>query len=128
MNRYFFECFVEQIYHFEALDNELLKKLEPGKNVVFATLSDDNNDDKDKEDKSGTYKNQVLVKFENKKIGVLSVEDSNKMLPFLQEGWIDLFSGKICSVYDKDDENKRIKIVVYINNVSSTKYKCLKIW
>lgn len=121
MNRYFFECFVEQIYHFEALDNELLKKLEPGKDVVFATLSDDNNDDnnddkdKDKEDKSGTYKNQVLVKFENKKIGVLSVEDSNKMLPFLHEGWADLFSGKICSVYDKDDENKRIKIVVYIN-------------
>lgn len=119
MNRYFFECFVEQIYHFEALDNELLKKLEPGKNVVFATLSDDNNDDnnddKDKEDKSSTYKNQVLVKFENKKIGVLSVEDSNKMLPFLYEGWTDLFSGKICSVYDKDDENKRIKIVVYIN-------------
>lgn len=116
MNRYFFECFVEQIYHFEALDNELLKKLEPGKDVAFATLSDDkNDDDKDKEDKSGTYKNQVLVKFENKKLGVFSVEDSNKMLPFLYEGWKGLFSGKICSVYDKDDENKRIKIVVYIN-------------
>ena len=120
MNRYFFECFVEQIYHFEALDNELLKKLEPGKDVEFATLSDDkNDDDKDKEDKSGTYKNQVLVKFENKKLGVLSVEDSNKMLPFLYEGWKGLFSGKICSVYDKDDENKRIKIVVYINKNTS---------
>lgn len=116
MNRYFFECFVEQIYHFEALDNELLKKLEPGKDVAFISLSD--NDD-DKEDKSGTYKNQVLVKFENKKLGVLSVEDSNKMLPFLQEGWKELFSGKICSVYDKDDENKRIKIVVYINKKAS---------
>lgn len=118
MNRYFFECFVEQIYHFEALDNKLLKKLKPGKNVVFATLSDDNDDDGDKAkdgDKDDTYKNQVLVKFENKKLGVLSVEDSNKMLPFLQEGWIKLFSGKICSVHDKDDENKRIKIVVYIN-------------
>lgn len=102
MNRYFFECFVEQIYHFEALDNELLKKLEPGKDVEFG-LND-------------TYRNQVLVKFENKKLGVLSVEDSNKMLPFLHEGWAKLFSGKICSVYDKDDENKRIKIVVYINN------------
>ena len=55
------------------------------------------------------------MKFENKKLGVLSVEDSNKMLPFLYEGWKGLFSGKICSVYDKDDENKRIKIVVYIN-------------
>lgn len=122
MNRYFFECFVEQIYHFEALDNELLKKLEPGKDVAFATLSDDKNDDdkdKDKEDKSGTYKNQVLVKFENKKLGVLSVEDSNKMLPFLHEGWAKLFSGKICSVNDKDDENKRIKIVVYINKNTS---------
>ena len=115
MNRYFFECFVEQIYHFEALDNKLLKKLKPGKNVVFATLSDDNKD-KDKEDKSGTYKNQVLVKFDNKILGVLSVEDSNKMLPFLHEGWgAELFSGKICSVYDKNEENKRIKIVVYIN-------------
>ena len=116
MNRYFFECFVEQIYHFEALDNELLKKLEPGKDVAFATLSDDkNDDDKDKEDKSDTYKNQVLVKFDNKISGVLSVEDSNKMLPFLQEGWAKLFSGKICSVNDKNEENKRIKIVVYIN-------------
>lgn len=102
MNRYFFECFVEQIYHFEALDNELLKKLEPGKDVVFG-LND-------------TYRNQVLVKFENKKLGVLSVEDSNKMLPFLHEGWgAELFSGKICSVNDKNEENKRIKIVVYIN-------------
>ena len=114
MNRYFFECFVEQIYHFEALDNELLKKLEPGKDVAFVSKLGDK-DDKDKEDKSGTYKNQVLVKFENKKLGVLSVEDSNKMLPFLHEGWAELFSGKICSVYDKNEENKRIKIVVYIN-------------
>lgn len=109
MNRYFFECFVEQIYHFEALDNKLLKKLKPGKDVEFVSKSGD------KDDKSDTYKNQVLVKFDNKILGVLSVEDSNKMLPFLHEGWAELFSGKICSVYDKDDENKRIKIVVYIN-------------
>lgn len=110
MNRYFFECFVEQIYHFEALDNELLKKLKPGKDVAFSSKLGD------KDDKSDTYKNQVFVKFDNKILGVLSVEDSNKMLPFLHEGWAKLFSGKICSVYDKDDENKRIKIVVYINN------------
>lgn len=110
MNRYFFECFVEQIYHFEALDNELLKKLKPGKDVAFSSKLGD------KDDKSDTYKNQVFVNFDNKILGVLSVEDSNKMLPFLHEGWAKLFSGKICSVYDKDDENKRIKIVVYINN------------
>lgn len=109
MNRYFFECFVEQIYHFEALDNELLKKLEPGKDVAFVSKLGD------KDDKSDTYKNQVFVKFDNKILGVLSVEDSNKMLPFLHEGWAELFSGKICSVYDKNEENKRIKIVVYIN-------------
>ena len=109
MNRYFFECFVEQIYHFEALENDVWKKLkQDNNNVVFDLLSVE-------EDKSGTYKNQVLVKFENKKLGVLSIEDSNKMLPFLQEGWTELFSGKICSVHDKDDENQRIKIVVYIN-------------
>ena len=120
MNRYFFECFVEQIYHFEALDNELLKKLEPGKDVVFVSKLGDKDDDGDKDDKSDTYKNQVFVKFDNKILGVLSVEDSNKMLPFLHEGWgAELFSGKICSVYDKDDENKRIKIVVYINNKAS---------
>lgn len=109
MNRYFFECFVEQIYHFEALENDVWKKLkQDNNNVEFDLLSVE-------EDKSGTYKNQVLVKFENKKLGVLSIEDSNKMLPFLQEGWTELFSGKICSVYDQDDENKRIKVVVYIN-------------
>lgn len=84
MNRYFFECFVEQIYHFEALDKNIWAKLVPGEDVVFG-LND-------------TYRNQVLVKFENKKLGVLSVEDSNKMLPFLQEDWLELFSGKICSV------------------------------
>ena len=119
MNRYFFECFVEQIYHFEALDNELLKKLKPGKDVVFVSKLGDKDDDGDKDDKSDTYKNQDFVKFDNKILGVLSVEDSNKMLPFLQEGWKELFSGKICSVYDKDDENKRIKIVVYINKNTS---------
>lgn len=109
MNRYFFECFVEQIYHFEALENDVWKKLkQDNNNVEFDLLSVE-------EDKSGTYKDQVLVKFENKKLGVLSIEDSNKMLPFLQEGWTELFSGKICSVYDQDDENKRIKVVVYIN-------------
>lgn len=81
----------------------------PGEDVVFSLLSVE-------EDKSGTYRNQVLVKFENKKLGVLSVEDSKKMLPFLQEGWLELFSGKICSVHGQDDEKKRIKIVVYINN------------
>ena len=120
MNRYFFECFVEQIYHFEALDNELLKKLEPGKDVVFVSKLGDKDDDGDKDDKSDTYKNQVFVKFDNKILGVLSVEDSNKMLPFLHEGWgAELFSGKICSVYDKNEENKRIKIVVYINKKAS---------
>lgn len=119
MNRYFFECFVEQIYHFEALDNELLKKLEPGKDVAFVSKLVNKDDDGDKDDKSDTYKNQVFVKFDNKILGVLSVEDSNKMLPFLHEGWAKLFSGKICSVYDKDDENKRIKIVVYINHKAS---------
>ncbi len=102
MNRYFFECFVEQIYHFEALGKNIWAKLVPGEDVVFG-LND-------------TYRNQVLVKFENKKLGVLSVEDSNKMLPFLQEDWLELFSGKICSVDGQNDENKRIKIVVYINN------------
>lgn len=116
MNRYFFECFVEQIYHFEALDNELLKKLEPGKDVAFVSKLGNKDDDGDKDDKSDTYKNQVFVKFDNKILGVLSVEDSNKMLPFLHEGWAELFSGKICSVNDKNEENKRIKIVVYINN------------
>lgn len=37
----------------------------------------------------------------------------------MKDGGAELFSGKICSVYDKDDENKRIKIVVYINNKAS---------
>lgn len=70
MNRYFFECFVEQIYHFEALENDVWKKLKQyNNNVVFDLLSVE-------EDKSGTYKNQVLVKFENKKLGVLSINSS----------------------------------------------------
>lgn len=51
MNRYFFECLVEQIYHFEALENDVWKKLkQDNNNVVFDLLSVE-------EDKSGTYKN-----------------------------------------------------------------------
>lgn len=109
MNTYYKECFLEDIYHFEALD--VWKELKPGEDVVLCL---------DKGDADCSKK--LKVKWTNKAkdckvLGVLSEEDSKSMLSFFKSGWDKIFSGKICFI-DKESENQRIKIVVYIKDKS----------
>ena len=97
MDTYYKECFVESVYHYEALEN--WQKFQIGD--IFQLAYDDTHD---------------IVKVENENfcIGKLSDEDSKSMLPFLKVGWDNLFSAKICLKNGVDSEDKRIKIVIYI--------------
>lgn len=103
MDKYYYkECFLEDIYHFDAL--EVWDKLEIGKSVKLYLKED------------GEYSKNIKVELdengpENKLLGVLSEEDSKSMLLFFKSGWNELFLGKI-GLFDK--ENQKIKIVVYI--------------
>lgn len=103
MDKYYYkECFLEDIYHFEALD--VWKELEPGDQVSLYF---------DKKDADCIQKIKVKTCDSDKVLGVLSEEDSKSMLPFYKCGWEQIFLGKI-GFYDKKEENRRIKIVVYI--------------
>lgn len=111
MNTYYKECFLEDIYHFEAL--EVWKDLENKPEVQFFY-------DKDDVD----YRKNIKVKLykgrnADKVIGVLSEEDSKSMLPFFKGGWEIVFIGRVCFVGEKeeDQEKQRIKVVIYINDL-----------
>ncbi len=113
MGIYYKECFLEDIYHFDAL--EVWNDLVPGASVKLSL--DMGGDDKRGNYMRGDYTKNVKVELDkqgNKLLGVLSEEDSKSMLPFYKSGWYDLFSGRICFI-DKENEKLRIKVVVYIN-------------
>lgn len=104
MSVYYKECFLEQIYHFDAL--KVWKAIDIGLKVSFRF--DDNN---------FTYgKNIKVVLFDNDSItlGILNEEDSKSMIPFLESKRTDVFIGDICFIDNSDSENKRIKIVIRI--------------
>lgn len=107
MSTYYKECFVEKIYHYEALVNEILKDLVQGSEVY---LSLDKTDSK--------LRDNIKIDFDinGKKgvLGVISKDESKSMLPFFEAGRDDIFSAKICSNNEKETEDRQIKIVVYI--------------
>ena len=86
MDTYYKECFVESVYHYEALEN--WQKFQIGD--IFQLAYDDTHD---------------IVKVENENfcIGKLSDEDSKSMLPFLKVGWDNLFyaSNYFDTMYEK---------------------------
>lgn len=100
MDTYYKECFLEDIYHFEALD--VWEELKPGKQVTLSL-----NKDNTKKIKVSLNEDGTCV------LGLLSEDDSKSMLPFLKSGWNKIFLGKICFIDEKIDI-PRIKIVVYI--------------
>ena len=109
MNKYFKECFVEQLYHFEALDCwDKLKVSTP------CTL------DVDKDE----FKGQVLVKFIDEKsdqkmcIGVLSKDDSAFLADVIGQGWNEVFEAVISQKEESASENKKIKVVIRIQRKS----------
>lgn len=107
MRIYYKECFIEDIYHFDALD--VLEGLKIGDTVCLFY-----------EDKDPCYKERVMVKTsgkEKKILGLLSIDDSKSVLPFLKNEWKKLFSAQICFAdKTKGGENNRIEIVIYIND------------
>lgn len=121
MRIYYKECFIEDIYHFDALD--VLEGLKIGDTVcLFYADEDPCYKDpfcKDPRYKDPRYKERIMVKTsgdEEKILGALSIEDSKSMLPFLKNKWKDLFSGQVCFAdKTKKGENNRIEIVIYIN-------------
>lgn len=121
MRIYYKECFIEDIYHFDALD--VLEGLKIG-DTVCLFYADENpcyKDPfcKDPRYKDPRYKERIMVKTsenEEKILGALSIEDSKSMLPFLRNNWKGLFSAQICFAdKTKKGENNRIEIVIYIN-------------
>lgn len=108
MKTYYKECFLEQVYHFDAL--LVWGELGPKYKLQLSW---------DKEDV--LYSKNIKVKSENLEftIGILSEEDSESILPFYKSGW-DLFTAIICSKEESNnDEDKRIKVVVYIADKKS---------
>lgn len=121
MRIYYKECFIEDIYHFDALD--VLEGLKIGDTVCLFYADEDpcykGPFCKDPRCKDPHYKERIMVKTsgdEEKILGALSIEDSKSMLPFLKNKWKDLFSGQVCFAdKTKKGENNRIEIVIYIN-------------
>lgn len=121
MRIYYKECFIEDIYHFDALD--VLEGLKIGDTVCLFYADEDpcykGPFCKDPHCKDPHYKERIMVKTsgdEEKILGALSIEDSKSMLPFLKNKWKDLFSGQVCFAdKTKKGENNRIEIVIYIN-------------
>lgn len=99
--KYLKECLLEKIYHFDAL--EKWDNLKVGSILTISKSNDEDGND------------EVLLKFDDSKIGCLSKDDGKDILPFLQQGWEDAFSAIISFKKDDvDSENKRIKVVIYI--------------
>lgn len=121
MRIYYKECFIEDIYHFDALD--VLEGLKIGDTVCLFYADEDpcykGPFCKDPRCKDPHYKERIMIKTsgdQEKILGALSIEDSKSMLPFLKNKWKDLFSGQVCFAdKTKKGENNRIEIVIYIN-------------
>lgn len=111
MSSYYKECFVEQIYYFDALDDKVWKKLVPSTEVF---LSLDKTDSKLRDNIMVKFKIRVDDKSIEGILGVINKDDSKSMLPFLEAERDDVFSAKICSKTDKETEDRQIRIVVYI--------------
>lgn len=99
--KYLKECFLEKIYHFDALAK--WNNLEVGSSLTFSPEIEDDEE-------------EALLMLGGSKIGCLSKDDSKDILPFIKQKWGKLFSATI--IFKKDDvesENKRIKVAIYIN-------------
>lgn len=115
--RYLKECFVESIYHYDAL--LVWNKLEThSENNCQLSFYYDPNKYKDNKIKVG------LKEDDSKSptiIGELNVDDSKIIIDVVSQGYTDVFSAIIIQKKDDvTDENKKIKVVVYVNERSKS--------
>jgi len=126
MDKFFKECNVTKLYHFQALEvwDDLktgvkLKVCKPGEPV-----KPDVHDYPFKDEGHVAclkYEKKVEQNKSPKKyaIGVLSEEDSKFIFEILDQGWEDVFSARISAKMDNMDEDKSLKVAVYINDSNS---------
>lgn len=97
MKKYFKECYLEKIFHYDAL--ELWDELKIGKQLSL-----------------GFDDNKVILKYNNENIlGELNTDDSKFIIDLVKQGWQKAFVATISSIVEDASEDKRIKVVIYIN-------------
>ena len=97
MKKYFKECYLEKIYHYDAL--EVWKKLETGTQLSLELNGE-----------------IIILKYSKDHIlGELNPDDSKFIIDLLKQGWTGVCGATISYLVENASENKRIKVVLYIN-------------
>jgi len=125
MDRFFKECNVVKPYYYQAL--QVWEYIKPGIPLEIWLLG---NFLEEKRGKSGELNNihlslseeqAVVLVFEKNGeefiIGELSKDDSKFITDILVQGWNGIFCAMICSKIDSLDEDKKLRVVIYIKNI-----------
>lgn len=98
MDKFVKECFVKNVHHFQVLD--VWEELKVGTELRLTY------------DKK--YPKEALVTLDQRVIGNLSEDDSKFIIDILECKYNDIFYAKVAYKDEKNEENKRIKVVIYI--------------
>lgn len=98
MDKFVKECFVKNAHHFQVLD--VWEDLKVG--TVLSLIYDKQ------------YPKEAKVMFNNQVIGFISEVDSKLIIDILECKHDDIFNVRVAYKDEKNEENKRIKVVIYI--------------
>ena len=95
--QFFKECYLEKIFHYDAL--EVWDELKIGTQLSL----EDNG--------------EIIILKDSKDhiLGELNPDDSKFIIDLLKQGWNRIWGATISSIVRDASENKRIKVVLYIN-------------
>lgn len=107
MDKYFKECYVEKIYHFDGLKK--INDMKEYSTMLYLVVNDDE-----------PYKDQVKVSYSNEEdgqiIGVLSKDDGNVIYDIVKNGWKDIFKVVVLKINKDGGEDKTLKVVIKISD------------
>lgn len=111
MGKFLKECYLQKTNQFDAL--EVLKNSD---NLRVSTKLQFRLDDGEDVKKDVALYTIAENPADEKKIGVLSSDESKDIRTFLEAGWINtsLFECIVCRYDDNADENKRISVVIKV--------------
>lgn len=111
MGKFLKECYLQKTNQFDALE-----VLQNSDNLKVSTKLQFRLDDGEDVKKDVALYTIAGNPVDEKKIGVLSNDDSKDIRKFLEAGWINtsLFECIVCRYDDKADENKRISVVIKV--------------
>lgn len=111
MGKFLKECYLQKTNQFDALE-----VLQNSDNLKVSTKLQFRLDDGEDVKKDVALYTLAGNPDDEKKIGVLSNDDSKDIRTFLEAGWINtsLFECIVCRYDDKADENKRISVVIKV--------------